>query len=342
MFRAVLGLFSQDLAVDLGSSRTRIHSRGSGTLCDEPTVVTVHSPPGGRRRVLCVGDEAHPMLGRTPEDLSAIQPVRNGSIVDHEVAEALLLQLVRRATGGAGLLRPRMAIAVPMGSADAAVRALRDSCEAAGAREVHLVPRAIAAALGAELPIHEPNGHLVVDLGGGSTTISVLSLSSVVHRTEVPGGGEGLDAAIVDYVRRHHGVEIGLPTAEHLKVTLASALPGGAKGSRVAKGRCVRLGIPRAVEVDAHDVHTAIAGGVAAIGQAIRDAIRKIPPELGSDVVENGVVLVGGGAALDGIEAALRYHSGMPVVAAEHPDLAVVRGALRVLEEVDLMRAIAS
>lgn len=342
MISAVLGLFSQDLAVDLGSSRTRIHLRGSGTLCDEPTVVAVHARRDGRRTVMCVGSEALPMLGRTPEDIQAVQPVRGGSIEDFEVAEALLLQLVRRSWGGTGLLRPRMAVALPSGASEMAVRALRDSCEAAGAREVHLVPRALAAALGADLPIHEPNGHLVVDLGGGSTTLSVVSLTSVVHQVTLPGGGEGLDRAIVDYVRRHHALEIGRPTAEHLKITLGSAIPGGITGSRVAKGRCLRLGIPRASDVDAQDVQAAIAPGIAAIADAIRSSLEAIPPELASDVVENGVVLVGAGAMLDGVETALRALTGLPVVAAESPDLAVVRGAARVIEELELLRAIAS
>ncbi|MCB9668190.1 MAG: rod shape-determining protein [Alphaproteobacteria bacterium] len=342
MLSAVFGLFTQDLAVDLGSSRTRIHLRGTGLVCDEPSVVAVHTPRDGRRKVLAVGSEALPMLGRTPEDIQAIQPVRNGTIEDFEVAEALLLQLVRRAHGTPGLLKPRMAVALPTGCSDMAMRALRDSCAAAGAREIHLVPRPLAAALGAELPIHEPNGHLVVDLGGTSTEISVLSLSHVVQGRVLPGGGEALDKRIVDYVRRHHAIEIGRPTAEHLKCTLGSAVQGGIQGSTTAKGRCLRLGVPRAVEVTAADVQAALAPAIAELADAIREIVESVPPELASDVVENGVILVGGGAELDCMPDALRHLTGLPVFAAESPGTAVSRGVARVMEELDLLERVAS
>ncbi|MCB9678857.1 MAG: rod shape-determining protein [Alphaproteobacteria bacterium] len=342
MLSAVLGLFSQDLAVDLGSSRTRIYLRGTGLICDEPSVVAVQTLKDGRRRVVCVGDPALPMLGRTPEDIQAIQPVRTGTIEDFEVAEALLLQLVRRSHGSTSILKPRMAVALPQGATDMALRALRDSCQAAGAREVHLVPRPIAAALGADLPVHEPNGHMIVDLGGTGTEVSILSLSNVVHTTVVSGGGEGFDRAIIDYVRRHHATEIGRPTAERLKLELGSARLGGTSGTRVAKGRCLRLGIPRAVTVDAHDVQTALAAPLGAIADAIRSAVEAVPPELASDIVENGVILVGGGARLEGIEAALRHLTGLPVMAADDPQQAVVRGAARVLGEIELLRTVAA
>ncbi|MEZ4316509.1 MAG: rod shape-determining protein [Myxococcota bacterium] len=342
MLSAVLGLFSQDLAVDLGSSRTRIYLRGTGLICDEPSVVAVQTLKDGRRRVVCVGDPALPMLGRTPEDIQAIQPVRTGTIEDFEVAEALLLQLVRRSLGASSFLRPRMAVALPQGASDMALRALRDSCQAAGAREVHLVPRPVAAALGADLPVHEPNGHMVVDLGGNATEVSVLSLSGVVHSKTVTGGGEGLDQAVIDYVRRHHATEIGRPTAERLKLELGSARLGGTSGSRTAKGRCLRLGIPRAIDIDAHDIQTALATPLSAIADAIRTAVEAVPPELASDIVENGVILVGGGARLDSLEAALRHLTGLPVMAVENPAEAVVRGAARVLGELDLLRTVAA
>lgn len=342
MLTAVFGLFTQDLAVDLGSSRTRIHLRGSGLVCDEPSVVAVHVHTDGRRRVIAIGTEALPMLGRTPEHISAIQPVRNGTVEDYEVAEALLTTLVRRTHGATGFLKPRMAIALPSQCSEMASRALRDSCAAAGAREIHLVPRPVAAALGAGLPIEEPNGHLVVDLGGTRSEISVLSLSAVVHNRVVEGGGEGLDQAIVDYVRRHHAVEIGRPTAEHLKCTLGSAIAGGIQGSATAKGRCLRLGVPRAIEIDATDIQAALAPLIAHLAQALTSAVEAIPPELASDVVENGVVLVGGGAELDQIATALRHLTGLPIVVADDPSTAVARGAARVLEELDLLERVAS
>lgn len=341
MFSAVFGLFSQDLSVDLGSSRTRVYLRGSGLLCDEPSVVTVHRRKDGRRRVLCVGDDALPAVGRTPEDIEAIRPVRDGTIEDFEVAEALLTQLLRRSNGTKTILKPRMAVALPQGTTDMALRALRDSCESAGARDVHLVPRPIAAAIGAELPIHEPNGHLIVDLGAGSTEITVLSLSSIVASTVVPGGGDGQDQSIIESVRRHHAVEIGRPTANTLKHALGSARLGGVSGSRLTKGRCLRLGIPRAVDIDAQNVQTALGPGLALVARGIRETVEQLPPELASDIVGNGVVLLGGGANLDSVQAALRHLTGLPVLVAEDPALAVVRGAARVLEEVDLLQEVA-
>lgn len=342
MLSAVFGLFTQDLAVDLGSSRTRIHLRGTGLVCDEPSVVAVHAFKDGRRRVLAVGTEALPMLGRTPEDIQAIQPVRNGTIEDFEVAEALLLQLVRRAHTASSFLKPRMAVALPSHGSDMARRALRDSCAAAGAREIHLVPRPLAAALGAELPIHEPNGHLVVDLGGTTTEISLLSMSRVVHSTLVEGGGEALDQRIVDYVRRHHAVEIGRPTAEHLKVTLGSALSGSTQGTAIAKGRCLRLGVPRAIDVRASDVQAALQPAIQELATSIARVVEGIPPELASDVVENGVILVGSGAELDGLSTALRTLTGLPFLTPESPGEAVTRGMARVLEELDLLERLAS
>lgn len=282
------------------------------------------------------------MLGRTPEDIQAIQPVRNGTIEDFEVAEALLLELVRRSGATTGFLKPRMAVTLPTGCSAMALRALRDSCAAAGARDVHLVPRPLAAAIGAGLPIEEPNGHLVVDLGGSATEISVLSLSGIVHSTVVPGGGEGLDQRIIEYVRRHHATEIGRPTAEHLKCTLGSATAGSIQGHTTAKGRCMRLGVPKAIRIDASDVQAAIAPAINELAGHIRSAVEGIPPELSNDVVENGIVLVGGGAELDGIGTALRHLTGLPVLASEAPGTAASRGAARLLEELDLLERIAS
>lgn len=342
MLSAVFGLFTQDLAVDLGSSRTRIHLRGTGLVCDEPSVVAVHAFKDGRRRVLAVGTEALPMLGRTPEDIEAIQPVRNGTIEDFEVAEALLLQLVRRAHTASSFRKPRMAVALPSSCSDMARRALRDICVAVGARDVHLVPRPLAAAWGAELPVHEPNGHLVVDLGGTTTEISLLSMSDIVQNTVLQGGGEAMDQRIVEYVRRHHAVEIGRPTAEYLKCTLGSALAGAIQGASTARGRCLRLGVPRAIEVTSADVQAALLPGVHELASSILKTVESSPPELASDVVENGIILVGAGAELDGLPEALRTLTGLPVFAAESPADAVTRGTARALEDIELLDRLAS
>ncbi|MEQ1564015.1 MAG: rod shape-determining protein [Myxococcota bacterium] len=343
MFSTVLGLFSQDLAVDLGTSVTRIHLRNAGTVCEEPTVVALHTDRGGRRRVTAIGAEARPMLGRTPDDIQAVQPIRNGRVADFEVAEALLLHLVRRVHGRNGWMRPRMVVAVPHHASDMEVRAVRDSCESAGAREVQLVPRPIAAALGAQLPIHEPSGTLVVDVGGGSTEVSVLSLSGVVSCHTVDGGGEGMDDAIIDWLQRERRLLVGRPTAERLKIELGTAsLDHGTRANALVKGRCLRRGVPRAESVSAVDVYQALVPHVDAIAAAVRRAIEEAPPELGSDIVDHGVVLTGGGARLEGLDRALRDRTGLPVVCAENPERAVIAGVGRVLDEPGLQLAIAS
>lgn len=341
MFSAVLGLFSQDLAVDPGSCRTRVHLRHSGIACDEPTVVAVHTDPRGRRSVVAIGEEALPMLGRTPEDYEVIEPIRDGRVADFEVAEAFLLHLVRRTHGRNGWMRPRMVVPVPYGASDMEVRALRDSCESAGAREVHLVPRPVAAGLGAGLPIHEPSGHLVVDLGGGSTEIAILALSGVVACEVVPGGGVGLDEALRAWLQQEHGLLVGQPTAQRLKHEIGSAWPVEPDRSAVVKGRCLRRGTPRALEVDGTAVREVCAEHAIRIAEGICRVVENAPPELASDVVDNGVVLVGAGSHLRGVDIAIRQHTGLPVVQAEAPDAAVVTGAGRILEEMDLRKAVA-
>jgi rod shape-determining protein MreB len=341
MFSAVLGLFSQDLAVDLGTSNTRVHLRNAGTVCDEPTVVAVQTDREGRRKVTAIGSGARPMLGRTPEDITTIQPIRAGRVVDFEVAEALLLHLVRRIHGRNGWMRPRMVVAVPYHASDMEVRAVRDSCESAGAREVHLVPRPLAAALGASLPVHEPAGQLVVDVGGGATEVSLLALSGVVSSTVVDGGGEAMDDAIISWLKRERALLVGRPSAERLKVEIGTASEPDPRKSAMVKGRCLRRGIPRAERVTAMDVHLALEPHVDAIARAIRAAIEAAPPELGADVVDQGVVLTGGGSRLRDLDRALRDRTGLPVVCADAPDKAVGAGVGRVLEDPGLQAAVA-
>jgi len=342
MFSAVLGLFSQDLAVDLGTSTTRVHLSGSGVVADEPSVVAVLDDRMGRRKVIAIGDEALPMLGRTPDDIRAIEPMSAGRITDFEVAEALLLHLVRRIHGRNGWIRPRMVVAVPHSASDMELRAVRDSCESAGARAVHMVPRPLAAALGAGLPVHEPSGHLIVDLGAGATEISMVSLSGVVTCTAVEGGGRGMDEAIIAWCKKEHALLLGRPSAERVKLALGSAHVPDPSLTAWVKGRCLRRGTPRAVQVSARGIYDALAASVDAISAGIRKVLHEAPPELASDVVDTGVVLVGGGAHLEGIDQALRVRTGLPIVVADRPTQAVVDGAGRVLEELDLREAMAS
>jgi len=341
MLSAVLGLFSQDLAVDLGTTTTRLYQRGVGVVCEEPTVVAVHTDRRGRRRVVAIGDEASPMRGRAPADLDIVEPVRMGQIHDYEITEALLHHFVRRVHGRNGWVSPKMVVAIPFKATDMERRALRESCESAGAREVHLVPRPLAAAIGADLPLEKPSGHLLVELGGGGTEISVVSMGGVVSHRVVAGGGAGMDRALVDHLRDRHGLLVGEPTAERLKIELGEALaPRGARTRKVA-GRCLRKGVPRAVEVTAAEVYEVLSVEVGAIAHAIRAALDECPPELATDIVDHGVVLTGAASQLRGLEAALRDATGLAVVQADKPGRAVAHGTGRILEQMQLLEAVA-
>lgn len=341
MFSAVLGLFSQDLAVDLGTSETRIHQRGTGLVCREPSVVSVHTDALGNRRVAAVGSDAVPMIGRTPADLCAVQPVQDGHVVDFEVAEALLTHLVRQVHGRNQWVAPKMVLATPWGATDMERRALRESCETSGARMVYMVDRPLAAALGAELPVEQPSGHLVVDLGAGEASIALLSLSRVVAHQSVPGGGSAIDAAIVRMMRDRYDLTIGRATAQRLKHELGDASGRADTRKATAKGRCAMRGVPRAVTVTGSDIADALQRPVTSLVRGIRAVLDRVPAELAADVADHGVVLVGGGSRLRGLERVLREATGLPVVRAEHPDSCVIHGAGRILEELDLLDAVA-
>jgi rod shape-determining protein MreB and related proteins len=332
MFSAVLGLFSQDLAVDLGTSRTQVHLRNSGVICDQPTVVSVATGRKGRREVIAIGDEAQSMLGRAPADIEVIRPILNGRIQDFEVAEAFLLHLVRQIHGRNSLMRPRMVVTVPHAASDMEIRAIRDNCASAGAREVNLLMRPVAAGLGAGLPIDAPEGYLVVDVGGGATEISVLALSGVVSCTSIVGG-VGIDEAIISWMKREHALLIGQPTAEQIKIDACDT---------VAKGRCLRTGVPRGVPVRKADILHAFEGELDKIGAAVAAALAEAPPELASDIVDTGVILTGGGSQLIGLHDAVGQATGLPIIPADTPQMAVIHGAGRVLQEYDLRPALAS
>jgi rod shape-determining protein MreB len=340
MFSAVLGFFSQDLAVDLGTCETRIHQRGSGLVLREPSVVAVHTDRQGRRRVAAVGTSARAMRGRTPRDLVAVEPVRQGHVVEYDVAEALLAHLVRQVHRRNALLAPTLVLAVPHDASDMERRALREACETAGARAVHLVDRPLAAALGADLPIHRPSGHLLVDLGGGEVAISLVSLSGVVSHQVVPWGGRTIDAQLAAAVLDRHELAIGDDTAERLKVELFDARLRGGRTARIA-GRCHRRGVPRAVDVDSGDVADVAERFVAALVRGVRAVLDHAPSELAADVADRGVVLCGAGARIRGLEGALRDRTGLPVVRADRAEDVVIFGAGRVLDDLDVREAIA-
>ena len=340
MLSAVIGLFSQDLAVDIGTSRTRVRLRGSGVVCDEPTVLAVQEHPLHGRQVIAVGEEAVPMIGRTPRDVEAIQPIRAGRIAHFEVAEAFLLHLVRHVHGRNGWMRPRMVVAVPHHASDMEVRAIRDSCESAGAREVQLISRSIAAALGAQLPIHEPAGTLVIDIGGGGSEASLLALSGVVLAHPLVVGGHTMDDAIVQWLAEAHEILVSQPSAERLKISVGLSGLEDPERPALVKGRCLRRGVPVAREVLAGEVAQALAPCVEQLGAAITHLLAEAPPELSTDVVDRGVVLTGGASHLAGLDAALRELTHFPIIRAEEPDLAVISGLGRILDGEDVPRSL--
>ncbi|MBX2799084.1 MAG: rod shape-determining protein [Myxococcales bacterium] len=341
MLDTVLGLFSQDLAVDLGTSNTRVHLSGRGLLCDEPTALALQVLPDGSREVIATGVEARAMVGRTPPDIEAVHPVRAGRVTEHDVTEALILALMRRAHGRNGWMRPRIVLGVPHRATAAELDAVADRFDAVGTREVRLIPRPVAAAVGAGLPVWEADTVMVVDVGGGTTEISILQSSEVVSSTILEQGGLAMDAAVAAWVEREWDLRIGPRSAEALKIDVGSAIEEGLIHSGVAKGRCLRRGLPRAQSVTPSDVHSALTSVVDAIAQATRDLLDEAPPSAAAAVRSQGVILAGGGSLLRDLDVALRDRLQIPFIVAESPQRAVITGLARILEDSALQHTIA-
>ncbi len=342
MFRSMMSMLSADLGLDLGSSRTRLYVAREGVVVDVPSVVAVRTRRSGRREVVAVGEDALPMVGRTPDGTEAVRPIRAGRIAEYDVADALLRHLAVRVHGrGSGLLRPRVVVAVTPDAPEMAHRAVRDSCEALGAREVRLVPKPLAAALGADLAVSTPAGHMVVDVGAGTTTAAVLCMDEVITSTTMEVAGDVFDGAIIRLLRREHALLVGQPTAERVKRTLGSLLEPDPTHTMVVRGRCLRHGVPRAVEVDAHQVGQALREPVAAIGAGLRRVLEQTPPEIASDVVDHGVILTGGASQLVDLDLALRADTGLAMLAADPPEHAVVLGVGRTVEDPQLLDDVA-
>ncbi|RME27346.1 MAG: rod shape-determining protein [Deltaproteobacteria bacterium] len=341
MFQSVFGALSADLAIDLGTSHTRIYVQGRGIECCQATAVAMHRRRRGQRHVIAVGDEALDMLGRTPPDIEVVQPVRDGVIQDFEAAEAVLRHLVLEVQGRRLWLSPRAAICVPHGTGDMERRALKESAEASGVRNAVLVEQPLACALGAELPVDEACGHMVIDIGGGRTSVSVLSLSGVVHHHELRLGGSHLDQAIAHHLREHHGLHIGPRTAEDLKLRLAGALPGGTPDECEVRGRHVAEGWPRAAVVTADEIREALAQPVRLLVEGVISVLEHTPPDLAADIAETGVVMTGGGALLRSLDQAIGEATGLPVVVPEDPTCVAVMGAAWWLEDAPARAAVA-
>jgi rod shape-determining protein MreB len=341
IFDRILGLFSNDLAIDLGTANTLVYVKGEGIVCNEPSVVAVQKDNRGTRRVLAVGVEAKRMLGRTPGNINAIRPLKDGVIADFEITEAMLRYFIQKIHNRKTLVRPRIIICVPFGVTEVEKRAVRESAESAGAREVYLVEEPIVAAIGAGLPITEPAGNMIVDIGGGTTEVAVISLAGIVFSKSVRVGGDKMDEAIVQYIKRKYNLLVGERTAELVKITIGSAYPGNEIQTMEIKGRDLVAGVPKTVEITDEEIRDSILEPINQIVEAVRIGLERTPPELASDIVDKGIVLAGGGALLRNLDTLLREETGLPVMLADDPLTAVVMGAGKVLDELALLRDLA-
>jgi rod shape-determining protein MreB len=342
MFDRIAGTFSSDLAIDLGTANTLVYVRGKGLICSEPSVVAVADEPGGRgQRVLAVGHEAKEMLGRTPAGIRAVRPIKDGVIADFEVTEAMLRYFIGRSHNRRRLVRPRIVICVPPCITSVEKRAVRESALSAGAREVYLIEEPMAAAIGAGLDVTAATGNMVVDIGGGTTDVAVISLSGIVTSRSIRCGGDAMDEAIINYVKRKYNMLIGERTAENLKMTIATAAPAAKTETTEVKGRDLVAGIPKVVVATSDEVREALVEPVSQIVETVLLALERTPPELAADIVDRGIMLVGGGSMLRGLDVVLRQETKLPILRSEDPFTAVVHGAGRALENLDLLKQVA-
>jgi rod shape-determining protein MreB len=333
----ILGWFSNDLAIDLGTATTLVYVRGRGIILNEPSVVAIEKKT---ERVLAVGTEAKKMLGRTPGNITAIRPMKEGVIADFEMAEKMLKHFITKAHNRSTFVRPRIIIGVPSRITQVEQRAVRDSAELAGAREVYLIEEPVAAAIGAGLPITEPSGNMVVDIGGGTTDIAVLSLGGIVYSESVKVAGDRMDDAIMNYVKKKYNLLIGDHMAERIKVEIGSAYPFEEKKTMLVKGRDLISGIPRTLVLDDAEIREALLEPISTIVNAIKVALENTPPELAGDIIDCGIVLTGGGSLLHGMDIRLREETGLPIITVDDPLTSVVLGVGKILDEIDLLRKI--
>ena len=336
----VLGLFSNDLAIDLGTANTLVYVKGKGIVLNEPSVVAVRRRDQGRSKILAIGREAKTMLGRTPGDIVATRPMADGVIADFDITETMLRYFIRKVHNRRSLVRPRIIISVPSGVTQVEKRAVRESAESAGAREVFLIEEPMAAAIGADLPITEPTSNMIVDIGAGTTEVAVISLGGMVYSRSVRVGGDKMDEAILQHIKRKYNLLIGLQTAELIKVTVGSAYPTDEPECIEVKGRDLVTGIPKILTIDSEEVRKAIYEKVETIIETVRIALEQTPPELSADVVDKGIVLTGGGALLKNLDVLLREETRLPITITDDPITTVVLGAGKVLDNLSLLKEI--
>ncbi len=339
MFNKLLGFLSADMAIDLGTANTLVYVRGRGVVLNEPSVVAI-SVARGRKQVLAVGNKAKEMLGRTPGNIVAIRPLRDGVIADFDVAEEMIKHFIREVHNRSIFTSPQVIICVPSGSTAVERRAIVESAESAGARRVELIEEPMAAAIGAGLPVTEATGSMVVDIGGGTTEVAVISLGGIVYARSVRVGGDKMDDAIISYIRRMHNLLIGESSAENIKKKIGTACPpeNGEGESMEVKGRDLMNGVPKEIQISQRQIAEALAEPVTAIVEAVKVALEHTAPELAADIVDKGIVLTGGGALLRNLDLVLRHATGLPVVVAENALQCVALGTGRALEEMRTLR----
>lgn len=334
MLKSLRGYFSNDLSIDLGTANTLIYVRGKGIVLNEPSVVAVRDEPGrGGKTIVAVGAEAKSMLGRTPGHITAVRPMKDGVIADFTYTEKMLQFFINKVHGNRFLRpSPRVLICVPVGSTQVERRAIKESAEGAGARSVYLVDEPMAAAVGAGLPVHEPRGSMLLDIGGGTSEVAVISLNGIVYAASARIGGDRLEDAIINYIRRNYGILIGEATAERIKIEIGSAYPASQVREMSVKGRNLSEGIPRSFTLNSNEILEALQEPLQGIVSAVKQALEQTPPELGADVAERGIVLTGGGALLKNIDRLLMEETGLPVLIADDPLTCVARGGGKILE----------
>ena len=337
MFKKFRGLFSTDMSIDLGTANTLIYMRDKGIVLNEPSVVAVRHEAGGQSRVVAVGLEAKRMFGRTPGNISAIRPLKDGVIADFYVTEKMLQYFIHKVHEIKYFLRPspRVLVGVPCGSTQVERRAIKESALGAGARDVYLIEEPMAAAIGAGLPIDKANGCMVVDIGGGTSEVAIISLSGIVYSESVRIGGDRFDEAIISYIRRNYGSLIGESTAERIKQEIGTAFPGNIVREIEVRGRNIAEGIPRSFTLNSNEILEALQEPLAGVVGAVRAALEQAPPELASDIAERGIVLTGGGALLTDLDRLLMEETGLPVIVADDPLTCVARGGGKALEMLD-------
>jgi rod shape-determining protein MreB len=335
--KSFFGSFSRDMGIDLGTANTLVHVKGKGIVLSEPSVVAIQRDTG---EVLAVGEEAKQMIGRTPGNIVAIRPLKDGVIADFDVTQAMLKYFIRKSIDTKSFIRPRVIVGVPSGVTEVEKRAVIDATIQAGAREAYLIEEPMAAAIGAGLPVHEPTGNMVVDIGGGTTEVAVISLGGIVTSRSIRVGGDEMDEAIIQYIKRTYNLMIGERTAEEVKVTIGAAIAPAVDQTMEIRGRDLVSGLPKTLTIKASEVQQALSEPVSSIIEAVKVTLEKTPPELASDIMDRGIVMTGGGSLLKGLDRLLSRETGMPVHISEDALLCVCMGTGRALESIDLLKRV--